>query len=732
MRLFWLILSTSFSTGFCRLLDPVDTSAPEFEHHEHPLSRPEGLLSEGPIETNKFYTNFLIEGQNYPAWTHPYTVWWSSVNSGMAVSQTKSTKRQIGRNDQFLFAPSRGETINLNAAEFSGKLPREGIGMKLEHADHLSVHSILHDEEDESANIRFPLALGMGFVTAIYQNLTPVIKVRKGIIHIKKDLSDPQGKYLMQLGDGSMWVMYVSIPDDHPPVSFELQSDGKSLKCSQEVNDVMIQLAGLPDDEPGDGLLGEAAFDEAAGSFITGATLDLEQTFDGDATYRIDYEISGNNRAGFPEALIFALPHQVESFTDDMAATLTELQLDSTVFGKMTGVISSHLEMYEPLDEVQSIGFSPWGDDDQLVQFDKDIVDLIVQSSLEDLENEPKIIAETNGGSNYFSFKALDKYALLAYSLKYGSQDDELAERALQVVKDRFQVFKENAQTNPFVYDSTWGGVVSISGMATDADPHADFGNSYYNDHHFHYGYLIHSAAIIGHLDPSWIDDNHDFVNIFIRDVANPSHEDPHFPVWRSFDWFTGKSWAKGLFAALDGKDEESSSEDYHFAYAMKLWGHVTGDNDMETRGNVMLALMNRALHNYILYSDDNANVPEEIARNKVCGILFDNKIEYYTYFGGNPEFIHGIHMLPITPISPYMRHPSFVEQEWNERVEQIYESLEPTSTWTSILKLNQAIFDPADSLAHFASPSFDPASLDGGLSRAWALTFAAALLHNS
>lgn len=604
--------------------------------------------------------------------------------------------------------------------------------MKLEHADHLSVHSILHDEEDESANIRFPLALGMGFVTAIYQNLTPVIKVRKGIIHIKKDMSDPQGKYLMQLGDGSMWVMYVSIPDDHPPVSFELQSDGKSLKCSQEVNDVMIQLAGLPDDEPGDGLLGEAAFDEAAGSFITGATLDLEQTFDGDATYRIDYEISGNNRAGFPEALIFALPHQVESFTDDMAATLTELQLDSTVFGKMTGVISSHLEMYEPLDEVQSIGFSPWGDDDQLVQFDKDIVDLIVQSSLEDLENEPNIIAETNGGSNYFSFKALDKHALLAYSLKYGSQDDELAERALQVVKDRFQVFKENAQTNPFVYDSTWGGVVSISGMATDADPHADFGNSYYNDHHFHYGYLIHSAAIIGHLDPSWIDDNHDFVNIFIRDVANPSHEDPHFPVWRSFDWFTGKSWAKGLFAALDGKDEESSSEDYHFAYAMKLWGHVTGDNDMETRGNVMLALMNRALHNYILYSDDNANVPEEIARNKVCGILFDNKIEYYTYFGGNPEFIHGIHMLPITPISPYMRHPSFVEQEWNERVEQIYESLEPTSTWTSILKLNQAIFDPADSLAHFASPSFDPASLDGGLSRAWALTFAAALLHNS
>ena len=81
-----------------------------------------------------------------------------------------------------------------------------------------------------------------------------------------------------------------------------------------------------------------------------------------------------------------------------------------------------------------------------------------------------------------------------------------------------------------------------------------DFGNAYYNDHHFHYGYFILAAAIIGHLDPTWITGNKDYVNTLVRDVANPSAKDPFFPVYRSFDWHNGHSWAHGLYASVDGK----------------------------------------------------------------------------------------------------------------------------------------------------------------------------------
>lgn len=85
-------------------------------------------------------------------------------------------------------------------------------------------------------------------------------------------------------------------------------------------------------------------------------------------------------------------------------------------------------------------------------------------------------------------------------------------------------------------------------------DSGLDFGNTYYNDHHFHYGYHILAAAYIGYMDPTWIDPNRDYVNGLVRDIANPSTDDPAFPVYRSFDWYHGHSWAHGLYPAADGK----------------------------------------------------------------------------------------------------------------------------------------------------------------------------------
>jgi endo-1,3(4)-beta-glucanase len=98
-----------------------------------------------------------------------------------------------------------------------------------------------------------------------------------------------------------------------------------------------------------------------------------------------------------------------------------------------------------------------------------------------------------------------------------------------------------------------WGGVVSSATYAT-GDTGVDFGNTLYNDHHFHYGYHILAGAIIAHIDPEWLPQNKEYVDILVRDVANPSSKDHHFPMWRSFDWYHGHSWAHGLYAAMDGK----------------------------------------------------------------------------------------------------------------------------------------------------------------------------------
>ena len=238
----------------------------------------------------------------------------------------------------------------------------------------------------------------------------------------------------------------------------------------------------------------------------------------------------------------------------------------------------------------------------------------------------------------------------------------------------------------------------------------------------------MYTAAVIGHLDPTWLGQgsNKAWVNALVRDFANPV-ADEYFPFQRSFDWFHGHSWAKGLFESGDGKDQESTSEDIFATYAIKMWGRVIQDPNMEARGNLQLAVQARSIKNYFLMEANNTNQPAGFVKNKATGILFENKIDHTTYFGGNIEYIEGIHMIPLNPSSAYTRRRQFVQEEWatyfdNGRAEQVQ------GGWKSILKANQALFDQKASYEFFSNPNFNE-QLDGGASRTWYLAYSAALL---
>ena len=305
-----------------------------------------------------------------------------------------------------------------------------------------------------------------------------------------------------------------------------------------------------------------------------------------------------------------------------------------------------------------------------------------------------------------------------------------LAQAGLTNLKAAFAVFASNQPIYPLVYETAWGGVVSTASYLT-GDSGADFGNTYYNDHHFHYGYFIYAAAVIGYLDPSWLANNQDYVNTLVRDIANPSTQDNYFPVYRNFDWYHGHSWAHGLYETFDGKDEESSSEDTMSAYAMKMWGRTIGDSNMEARGNLQLAITARSLQNYFLYDSTNTVQPANFIGNKVSGILFENKIDHTTYFGTNIEYIQGIHMLPLMPSSTLTRTQTFVAEEWNTyfsngRVDAIQ------GGWKGILYANLAIINPTAAWQFFSQPNFDMSWLDGGASLTWYLALAAGIFHTS
>jgi endo-1,3(4)-beta-glucanase len=265
---------------------------------------------------------------------------------------------------------------------------------------------------------------------------------------------------------------------------------------------------------------------------------------------------------------------------------------------------------------------------------------------------------------------------------------------------------------------------VSTASYVT-GDPGVDFGNTYYNDHHFHFGYFIYAAAVIGYLDPSWLAANKDYVNTLVRDIANPSSDDGFFPIYRAFDWYHGHSWAHGLYESFDGKDEESSSEDSMSAYALKMWGRTIGDANLEARGNLQLAVTARSLQSYFLYTSNNIIEPSNFIENKVSGILFENKIDHTTYFGANIEYIQGIHIIPLLPSSTLTRTKTFVTEEWSRYFDRGRADA-VAGGWKGLLYANLAIIDPVRSFNFFNAAGFDASWLDGGASRTWYLALAA------
>lgn len=322
------------------------------------------------------------------------------------------------------------------------------------------------------------------------------------------------------------------------------------------------------------------------------------------------------------------------------------------------------------------------------------------------------------------------KFAGIIYVLHDLLNNQLLALAGLANLKTAFAVFVENSQQFPLVYETAWGGVVSSASYIT-GDPGVDFGNTYYNDHHFHYGYFIYAASIIAHLDPSWLTANSGankaYINTLVRDTANPSVLDQYFPVSRAFDWYHGHSWAHGLYESYDGKDQESSSEDAMFAYALKMWGQASGNQNLEARGNLQLAINARAIQSYYLYTDGNTIEPAKFVGNRVAGILFENKIDHTTYFGANVEYVQGIHMLPLLPCSGLTRTRVFVQQEWGTwfdggRAEMVQ------GGWKGVLFANLALWDPVRAWNFFTGSEWDAGSLDNGASLTWYLAWAAAL----
>ncbi|KAG0364332.1 hypothetical protein BGZ54_007621 [Gamsiella multidivaricata] len=651
------------------ILQPISTDPPIsiFANRAHVVSpaRVRAKDRSRPIPTNKFYGNLVLGDSHAPIWTHPYGLRWDSNGAdqqGLAISHIDDNLKAFGSAEP----PSEASryyinpflvSIGLSAMEFDaqhdmtvGDFGEFGCTMVLSPASGRS------SGDDPKAFIRVPIVRGMAFITGVYQDLTPRIFSNILVRTLTKDpssRSDGWVKYRVLIEDGITWLLYAK-PDraGDPPLQLAVRSQGRIEATSGKFTG-LIQIAKLP---VGNEVDAENLYERSVGVYATKGDLVVQKKYVSGTSggYKINWDLTGNTNQEF---IHFTLPHQRQVLTDSIKAT--SLILPSTTKGKMIAYTGSTWRLHEP--KRLSVGFLPedWSKSVTDAQLDK-----IRKQAAQDVDMN--FDQQTNLDSMYFSGKGLAKFALLCLVVTDVLKDNgQLQQQCLDKLKQSFARFMNNKQMFPLVYDTTWKGLVSVQGLEHGAL--SDFGNTWYNDHHYHYGYFIHAAAIIRHLDPQWkANDLTTFVNSLLRDVANPSTQDPFFPVFRSFDWFMGHSWSQGIFASADGKDEESTSEDINLYYAIALWGKVANQPELEQMGQLMLTVARRSIQSYFLLEDDNVNHPKVFIGNKVTGILFENKVDHATYFSSRIECIQGIQMIPATPALPLVRRREAGNGAWS------------------------------------------------------------------
>lgn len=708
------------------------------------------------LQTNKFYSNLFLGDQSQSVFTFPYSVFWSKGRDalgswGLGISHTERSQVVFGPPKPGVDAgdasnygnPLNIQSIVLSASEVNvstsdGTTP----GLTTQSLEWGSVQANLFAPGWQTPTISFPLVQGASFITGNYSWATPLIQSATGfrnIEYIGGIADNTTFKYVVELKTNVTWLIYLT-PDfalspNYPCNSLTLLNETSVPDLQTDIQgkggfNGLIQVAKVPIGS-GDALDSKSPvqvlYDSAAGAFA--ANVSINGTVDNKVgTYSFQWEKKGNQNQTL---LMFALPHHLSSFDPNTDSRVTDLKLMTTVKGNATAVQGDSWTLTES-DLPISMDFAPYSPSKGSVKTLGDHVKSTLLSAGQ-VELNQTIMAQADVKSFYYDGKALAKFANIIYTLhQLVGGNTTWALSGLVELEAAFKFHIDGLQSFPLVYDNVWGGVVSNASYSNAPGASGlDFGNTYYNDHHFHYGYFVYAAAVIGYLDPKWLKDNSnvDWVNALVRDYANSITWDPYYPFSRSFDWYHGHSWAAGIIASADGKNQESSSEDTMASYAIKMWGQVINDNNMMARGNLMLAIQKRSFAAYYLYTSDNTVQPPQWIGNKVAGILFENKMDHTTYFGALTQYIQGIHMIPIMPFSTYIRTTEFIAQEWETYFVNNITGIQ--DGWRGILEANYAMVNQSAAeqvYQFFADDGFNTTFLDGGASRTWYLGWSAAL----
>lgn len=250
------------------------------------------------------------------------------------------------------------------------------------------------------------------------------------------------------------------------------------------------------------------------------------------------------------------------------------------------------------------------------------------------------------GTDTYWGGKGLTQMAL------YMTMAYEMGEMALfEQCKSRLK----NALVNWYTYTpgendmyfaryNRWGAMIGFN-TSYDSDT--------FNDHHFHYGYFVYASALLALFDDDFRENYGQMARMVARDYANWQHDADDFPLFRTLDPWAGHSYAGGLGDG-GGNGQESTSE------AMQGWGGVLllgvalGDDEMRDAGIFGYTLEARGTAEY-WFDRDRENIDYTKYTSPWSSNLTSKGVGWWTWFSGDPVWMHGIQWMPISPILDYL-----------------------------------------------------------------------------
>ena len=186
-----------------------------------------------------------------------------------------------------------------------------------------------------------------------------------------------------------------------------------------------------------------------------------------------------------------------------------------------------------------------------------------------------------------------------------------------------------------FAYDPEVRGLVGQQ---------ASFGSDEFNDHHFHYGYVLSAAAMVADGDRSLVRKWRTVADLVAADIASPTAT-ASFPALRVYDPYAQHSWASGYSPFADGNNQESSSEAVSAWNGVARWGAVSSSSSLEAIGTWLLSNEAASAQRDVLDPDLSA-FPG--FTHRIVSLTWGGKRDHATWFSAAAAAPAGIELIPM------------------------------------------------------------------------------------